>query len=147
MRQLKCPLAWFKWRAMVMRGQNLHFQTVLVTGVNNAELYVVCYFLWCLLYSIIVTHTLYHSYDTDQGWSYTGLVRNNHGVFIGIKSLLWSWHVYNVSRRQNVVKTEWWLSSSSRLLENFYNIRTLGFKNRSHIVNLYFLVHWTWHKT
>ena len=71
-----------------MRGQNLHFQTVLVTGVNNAELYVVCYFLWCLLYSIIVTHTLYHSYDTDQGWSYTGLVRNNHGVFIGIKSLL-----------------------------------------------------------
>ena len=73
---------------MVLRGENLLFKTVLVTGVSNAELYAVCYFLWCLLYLVVVTHTLYHSYYTDQGWSYSGLVRHNHGVFIGIKSHL-----------------------------------------------------------
>ena len=146
MRQFKCPLAWFKWRAMVMRVANLLFKTVLVTGVSNTEFYVVCYFLWCFLYLIVVTHTLYHSYDTDQGWSYSGLVRNNHGVFIGIKSLLWPWYVYTVSCRQNVVKAEWWLSSSSRLLENFQNIRNLGFKKQIAYCEFILFVRWTWHK-
>ena len=139
MRQFKCPLAWFKWRAMVLRGENLLLKTVLVTGVSNAELYVVCYFLWCLLYLVVVTHTVYHSYDTDQGWSYSDWCGTIMVCLLGLN------HSYDPDMciMFHVGKTSWKLSDDYHHLVDpgkFSEYINLGFRTTGHVLWIYIIV-------